>query len=958
MKFGLWTWPSFLLFQCVIGGSNEQRQLFRKQPENRTSIEGEVAILECEVENPSGLVQWVKDGLLLGPGRVLPGFPRYRVTGSKAAGVFNLQIEKAGLEDDASYQCQVSRSDSSLGIISNTAWLDVLIPPGVPTIQELATQGSVTWVAGEEYLLTCNVQDSKPPSTIIFKKSGVELSGSESTVTPGTKDKLFNTVSVIRVTPQSSDNRNEMLCGAVNAALTQPRFTGFTMSILFPPQMPRIEGYDHHQVKAGVTLQLVCSSSGGSPLATLQWLKGETVISRIWETDDERKTAQSVLSYPVTAQDNGLKLTCEAMNQVTSRPLRRAIVLHVVYAPSRVTIFGSTRAGENKQISLSCSTSASNPGARVRWWASGKELNITEVTYTEAADGGTITISNVTLTVTRQDNGMSIVCEAVNEAVFVTKSASVVIKVHYPPERIWIQGPPEMTPFRAGTKVTLCCFASGGIPPARLTWRKDSNPVSGGIYRSTGKLAFSELTIITVPSDNQAKYQCSAINEATTAALTTVTRITVQFAPIDVKITTSAAVVHRGQSMTLSCQTGSSNPVAQIAWIKDGVRLTGEELETQEADYGGQSSSAQITIVVSSSDNGKRVTCQAHSPILNEALNTFYTLAVLYPPEFSEGQLRVVQAMERGAAVIPIKVTANPPEVTYTWSRNGQVLVKDGPSRHHLKEGGTLEIWNLIRDDSGFYKIHLRNEEGENEALLKLDVQYSARIYSIGDPTEVDLGESVEMVCEADANPVRNKMVTWKWTGQGREIIEEDQIFMHNATKLIIEVAKRSDAGIYECGADNGIPPGATSRAQLIVRYKPELRKGVHLSKVAVLGDGMNSATLSCKAEGIPDVEFNWAKTGVSLDLSNPRYSQVTFHEGPLHTSQLTITNASAAQDYAIFTCTAQNPLGLDFFDIQLVSTSRPDSPTGLTMLSKTHNSITLEWSEGFNGGLEQSFQV
>ncbi|XP_041038585.1 nephrin, partial [Carcharodon carcharias] len=194
--------------------------------------------------------------------------------------------------------------------------------------------------------------------------------------------------------------------------------------------------------------------------------------------------------------------------------------------------------------------------------------------------------------------------------------------------------------------------------------------------------------------------------------------------------------------------------------------------------------------------------------------------------------------------------------------------------------------------------------------------------------------------------------------GEGRKVTESDQVYLDRTTKLILGSAMRSDAGSYECLADNGIAPVSTARAQLIVRFKPEIQKGVHLSKEAVAGDGISTATLNCKAEGIPDVEFYWAKNGVALDSNNPRYLQTTLHEGPLHTAQLNIINASASLDYATFTCTAQNPLGLDMFDIHLVSTGRPDPPTGLAVMRKTHNSLTLSWGAGFNGGLEQTFQI
>lgn len=41
-------------------------------------------------------------------------------------GQYHLQIEKAQLEDDASYECQAGQSESSEAIVSETAWVNML----------------------------------------------------------------------------------------------------------------------------------------------------------------------------------------------------------------------------------------------------------------------------------------------------------------------------------------------------------------------------------------------------------------------------------------------------------------------------------------------------------------------------------------------------------------------------------------------------------------------------------------------------------------------------------------------------------------------------------------------------------------------------------------------------------------------------------------------------------------
>ncbi|XP_064425539.1 nephrin [Latimeria chalumnae] len=948
--FSLWT---------VQGSLQQQQQAFQVEPDDTTVREGETAILICQVSNPSGDVQWVKDGLLLGPDRTMPGFSRYSMVGNSSKGDFHLQIEHAQLADDAAYECQVGRSQMSHGIVSRTALLSVLVPPKKPQIKEHSEDTVITWVAGVEYTVTCTVEDAKPAAEIRFTKSGVELSGDDSMASQGSDVKLFNTESVIKITPESSDNGNQVACAVLNPAVDMPIVAGFTVNVLFPPQPPRIEGYSHSPVKAGETLKLICVCVGGNPLATLQWLKNGSVVSTSWETEESTNTARSFFTLKVKPEHNMVTLTCEASNLVTSTPLKSSISLKVIFLPSEVKILGSPSVGENKQLAFSCFTASSNPPVQIRWWLGWRELHNTEVTVTEADNGGQVTMSNLTHTALREENGLPLTCEAFNRAILYTKVASLTLRVLYPPDRVWIEGPAPRQTFRAGTKVNMTCFASGGNPSPNLIWIKETKAIKDGTLLIAGKLTAKSITITMAPNDNDATYRCNATNVLKAPPLTASTRLHVQFLPIDVKIVSLAKTVKRGESLTLTCTAGSSNPVASISWIKDGEKLDGQPTEVKKAEYGGESMSGKITIVALSSDNGKRVTCEAYSAVLSESTNMFYELNILYPPEFAEDQVKLVQAVEHYAALIPLKVSANPAEVTHVWSFKGQVLLKEGAPRHHLKEDGSLEIWNLTRADSGNYRIRCKNDEGENETSIRLDVHYSPSIKRLGDPTEVDLGGTAEIVCVADMNPVMSSVFTWQWMGDEERTFTPEQQIVQGATgKLVITEATRSDAGRYKCTVDNGIPPPVDGEARLVVRFTPEILKGLHLSKVATLGDGSSTATLICKAEGVPNVDFSWAKKGVALDLENPRYSEKTIHEGSIHTSLLSIANVSAVLDYAVFTCTARNPLGLDVFDIQLVSTSRPDPPTELKCVSFSHNSVTLQWTAGFNGGLEQKFRV
>lgn len=75
---------SFCCLPLFVGVCGQQA--FKTEPRNVTVRAGATSLLKCEVLRASGAVQWVKDGLLLGPQRSLPGYPRYSMTGDQQKG--------------------------------------------------------------------------------------------------------------------------------------------------------------------------------------------------------------------------------------------------------------------------------------------------------------------------------------------------------------------------------------------------------------------------------------------------------------------------------------------------------------------------------------------------------------------------------------------------------------------------------------------------------------------------------------------------------------------------------------------------------------------------------------------------------------------------------------------------------------------------------------------------------
>ncbi|KAF4104345.1 nephrin [Onychostoma macrolepis] len=952
-------WFPFVLTSAWVFLQMELRgvcgqQAFKTEPRNVTVRAGATALLKCEVLRASGAVQWVKDGLLLGPQRSLPGYPRYSMTGDQRKGQYHLQILNVSLEDDGPYECQVGRSVSSRDIVSRTAWLNVQIPPSQPYIQ---LESDEPWVEGDEYTVTCIAPDAKPPAEITMFRDGEELTETDSFTMSGSQDKLLNTHAEVVIRAHSSDNARQLTCRAKNPAAPQALETRMTMSVYFPPQAPVIMGLENEEVKAGSFLRVVCMSYGGNPLATLHWTKNGEVLSTSWEEDVVSRRSSSVLKMEVKPEDNHAVLQCESVNQVSRSPMSLTRTLTVLFEPAKVKLLGTFEAIEGEEINMCCYTSSSNPPVHIRWWLGFKELNRTDVTISEGDNGGMMTMSNLTHKVSREDNGLSLTCEAFNKGTRYSRVCSEELIVYYPPQKVWLDAPPPNVFLHSGTTLRLVCFSSGGNPTGQLVWLKNNK-----VMQTASKMVFSqrgvsrELPLILQPSDNLATYRCDSSNKAN-KVLSTQTKLRVLFPAVSVKIVAKQQELRRDQTLDLDCLAGSSNPTANISWSLGPVMLKGVDQAPKKAEFGGMSRTSKLSLTLESHHWKKRITCQAFSNVLSEGVNNFYTLNVLFPPEFSDEQPDQVQVIEDETVTLPVKVTANPDEVTCEWIFQGEKLVKERDPRYQFDDW-TLEILNVSRRDGGDYIIECSNAEGKNRTKLKLDVQYAPTVRMKSDPVYVNLGDTADLLCVADANPITNSMFSWKWMGEGEVDDLGEQSEDEGTGLLTIYEVTRDRAGVYQCTADNGVAPPGSVEGQLIVRFAPELQKGPQWRKVASRGDGSNDANVVCQAQGVPRVHFTWAKNGFPLDLGNPRYEEKTEVTGTVHTSILTVINVSAALDYAIFTCTAHNSMGEDSLDIQLLSTNHPDPPSDLKLLRADHNSVTLEWMPGFDGGLTQNFRV
>ncbi|XP_019617129.1 PREDICTED: hemicentin-1-like [Branchiostoma belcheri] len=199
----------------------------------------------------------------------------------------------------------------------------------------------------------------------------------------------------------------------------------------------------------------------------------------------------------------------------------------------------------------------------------------------------------------------------------------------------------------------------------------------------------------------------------------------------------------------------------------------------------------------------------------------------------------------------------------------------------HSKGEFNLAIRDARRRDEGEYKCSTFGvDEAEGQATL-----------TVVDPPEVFVprpsifvkeGDLANLTCLVDGNPAST--VTWRKLDHHHSLAGTER-----GNHLILHKVSRYDAGVYQCTADNGIPPVDVGTVTLEVRYPPWIDPSMKQTiTVQYDNDGFS---LDCLAEGNPKPHIRWRRKDTSLYWENPlRFNRVDY--GVEGTYECVATNA------------------------------------------------------------------
>ncbi|KRZ16199.1 Nephrin, partial [Trichinella zimbabwensis] len=950
-----------------------QKQYFKVPPNNVTVIEGQTAVLQCIISNQQGHTQWTKGGTFLGIDYNLYGYDRYRIVGSRSSGEYNLEISQAKLEDDGEFECQVSPGSEDGKGLRAVGSLNVLIPPKIVTLDPEKDGGKVESRSGRTVEVNCRAVGSKPKSEIRWYKNDKLIQDSntfEESVQE--KDKLITTVSRIRWVAQPEDDGAIFTCSARHPALLADDAlkTNFTLSVLYPPSFPEIRGYDGRTLKAGEKLRLECEVTNGNPPPEVFWYRNDKIIDRTYVTHSTSSTND--YDFIVDGSDHEAVYACHASNPAVVTPLTSNVRLNVFYPPRKLHVIGPELSKIGDTVSFSCITGSSNPPAKIYWVIDGKPIKESVSSIRPSSDGkGFFSVSNISVQITNEKRDVQIVCSAVNEEILPNEGGRLTnskkITVLYPPESVSIFGY-DGTPVVAGNIQRLSCVAVGGNPLPTINWFKGKRRITTGILNTVSdNAAQSELAFPVAASDNLAAYKCSAQNEASTKLLTASVNLTVLFPPSSLSIHVKPDILKVGNIAQLTCETSSGNPAPVITWWRAGENVAGVDVHNKSGFNGGWVVKSKLYVPLTAEEDGMKYTCRATTAEIGQSVNEVVSISVRYSPMFFLRDPQEITVLENETVILNATASANPEPIIYEWLKDGKPMRNSFYKSNKPKvvlSGSVLTINEIDRAHSGRYTCKAKNSEGISTMTFIISVKYSAEITHITESVTKRVGDDVQLECEATAYPVVNNMIGWERDGFNMSRVS----IRHTSEMSMLKISDISieDAGAFTCTAYNGIGTRAKKKAWIIVKHAPTVYKNLTYSKVA--SEVGAEVVLQCLCRGAPQVAWQWKRDdGKELDYDvrfNVQSNQISPLEyeanklSQFFTHTKLVIKRVLQNDYGKYICIARNELGTDQFEIPLRHLSKPDQPTNLTISNISHDAVSLQWRENFDGGLNQLFRI
>ncbi|XP_045462512.1 irregular chiasm C-roughest protein-like isoform X1 [Harmonia axyridis] len=301
----------------------------------------------------------------------------------------------------------------------------------------------------------------------------------------------------LEIYPVMLEDDAKYQCQVLPGPLGQPGIRSHfaTITVLVPPEPPKIVQGDYLVTTEDREIELECISHGGKPAAEITWIDGmgnvltegiEYIVEEL--SDGRRYTAKSILKLTPRKDHHNTSFTCQAQNTAERTHRSAKLKLEVKYAP-KVTvsiISGASPNGripEGADVRLGCKADANPPDVTYRWFINDEQVI------------GDYTTEMIMHNITRKYHDSIVKCEVHNA---VGKSEeSETLDVSYGPQ---FRSRPKTTQADTGSSVTLSCDVDGNPQPDIAWFHKDHRK----------KISTSPNLTLVVDDSTAGKYFCTA----------------------------------------------------------------------------------------------------------------------------------------------------------------------------------------------------------------------------------------------------------------------------------------------------------------------------------------------------------------------------------------------------------------------------------------------------------------
>ncbi|KAG8178108.1 hypothetical protein JTE90_017455 [Oedothorax gibbosus] len=693
---------------------------------------------------------------------------------------------------------------------------------------------------------------------------------------------------------------------------------------------PKIQPFHFPKnVKIGSRVTVVCSVETSSQTLTFRWLKNQEDVAKYSEIQVKNDETFSVLSFESIQSNSTGNYTCLA--QTTLGESSFTAFLQVEGPPKWVHEPSDQTLHVGQQLILKCEASG-YPKPKISWYKvnglGNEEMSLMDVN-----------VWNDTVLIiqeTNSDHSGYYVCEA-NNAILPNLKATINVRVIDSPK---IQPFSFKQGIKVGDKTSALCMAESNSPLS-YSWKRNGETISENEeqrFKTDDEL--SVLVLEPVKPEHSGNYTCIVRNKDGSDSFTAV--LVVEAPPVWIIEPENVTAIPGNRHVFRCSASGSPHPV--ITWNKI-LEKPGSDSSALTVGNGDS-----LTFESLKPEDAGLYECIASNGV-EPTLRKFVVLGIRDAPKIP--QIMFPQNVRSGLstkAMCTVERGSKPLE--FKWKFNGIEIQNNQPAVmiNTYEDFSVINIDPVSSNHGGNYSCTVVNKHGRDSSTAVLLVQEPTTWIKEPEDKEVLEGDSLHLHCNAKGLP-KPKIIWYKYNRNQEPPTAENKLKLDGVSNGTFTVPKvgMSDAGKYECEADNGL--GSPLRKDITVTVNVPARFEEKFAVVnAKKGD---SARMKCEALGDQPLSVTWQKekeeTTTISKSGDERYEifETMVSKGVM--SEL-IIRTTDRDDGALYSCIAENEFGNDQRKIRLLVMEVPAPPLDVKIREIWSRSASVSWAPPYSG--------